>query len=347
MCGRSCRSSGEALAVAVVGCGGWGTALAMLLARNGHRTVLWGVEPEYMLAMSGSRLNPRYLPGVRIPESVVLTAELGQCVPDSDMVVLATPTPYLRSVCGRVAGLLGRGQLVVNVAKGIEEGSLLLGSQVVEAACGSGLCLAGLYGPSHAEEVAQGLPTTVVATSTDPAVARRVQAAFMNPSFRVYTNTDVLGVELGAALKNVIAVAAGICDGLGFGDNAKSALLTRGLAEITRLGVAMGARPETFAGLTGLGDLITTSVSPYGRNRCVGVRLAQGEHLEQIADSMDQVAEGVRTAVAARALAERYGVEMPITRAVHAVLFEGLEPLAAGTALMRRSPRPETDSDRA
>ncbi len=201
---------------------------------------------------------------------------MAECVSGADMVVAATPTPYLRSVCERLAPHLTDGQPVVNVAKGIEEGTLLLGSQVIEDVCGP--CrLAGLYGPSHAEEVARELPTTVVATSREPALAEAVQAAFMRPTFRVYTNTDILGVELGAALKNVIAIAAGICDGLGFGDNAKSALITRGLAEMARLGVAMGARAETFSGLTGLGDLITTCVSPYGRNRAVGERIGRGE----------------------------------------------------------------------
>jgi len=258
-------------------------------------------------------------------------------------VVAATPTLYLRSVCERIRPHLRPGQPVVNVAKGIEEGSNLLGSQVIAEVCGDDVPLAGLYGPSHAEEVARGLPTTVVATGRDHELAARVQRIFMGPTFRVYTNTDVVGVELGAALKNVIAIAAGICDGLGFGDNAKSALLTRGLAEMARLGVAMGARAETFAGLTGLGDLITTCVSPYGRNRAVGMRIARGETLEQVLASMDQVAEGVRTTRSACALADRYGVEMPISRAVHAVLFEGKDPLEAGKELMARAPRPEHD----
>ncbi|MHC4481045.1 MAG: NAD(P)H-dependent glycerol-3-phosphate dehydrogenase, partial [Planctomycetota bacterium] len=261
----------------------------------------------------------------------------------SEAVVLATPTLYLRRVCERLAPLLAPGHLLINVAKGIEEQSHLLGSEVIEDVCGEGLLLAGLYGPSHAEEAARGLPTPVVATGRDPGLAERVQRLFMGPRFRVYTNTDVVGVELGAALKNVIAIAAGICDGLGFGDNAKSALLTRGVAEMARLGVAMGARAETFAGLSGLGDLITTCVSPFGRNRAVGVRIARGEDLPEIVASMDQVAEGVRTTRSACALAEQHGVAMPISRAVHAVLFEGRDALAAATELMEREPRPERD----
>lgn len=341
-------SAPEPLNAGVVGCGGWGTALALLLERNGHRVSIWGVEPEYVDRMRRTRKNPRYLPEIEIPTTVELTGRMEDCLPDSDMVVMATPTVYLRRVCERAAAHLHPEQAVVNVAKGIEEESLLPGTEIIRQVCAAEheLRLAGLFGPSHAEEVARGLPTTVVATSTDAALASRVQRAFMGPKFRVYTNTDVTGVELGAALKNVIAVAAGICDGLGFGDNAKAALLTRGLAEITRLGTAMGARAETFAGLTGLGDLITTCVSPYGRNRSVGVRIAEGETLEQILETMDQVAEGVRTTRSACALAERHGVEMPISRAVYRVLFEGQDPLEAGMALMEREPRPEHEHGR-
>jgi glycerol-3-phosphate dehydrogenase (NAD(P)+) len=301
------------------------------------------VEPDYVELMRRTRLNPRYLPEVPIPPEVGLSAEMAECVPGADWVVMATPTVYLREVCRRATPHLRPGQPVVNVAKGIEEETLLPGSGVIADVCGEGVPVAGLYGPSHAEEVARGLPTTVVATSADAPLARRTQALFMGPRFRVYTNTDVVGAELGAALKNVIAIAAGICDGLGFGDNAKSALLTRGLAEIARLGVAMGARAETFAGLTGLGDLITTCVSPFGRNRAVGMRIAAGETLEQIVAAMDQVAEGVRTTRSACALAERHGVSMPIAGAVHAVLFEDMEPRQAATALMERAPRPERD----
>jgi len=332
--------------IAVIGCGGWGTALAVLLHANGHSVSIWGVEPEYVEEMRRTRLNPKYLAEVKIPDGVELTGEMPQCVPGSAIVVMATPTIYLRSVCESLAPHLGAEQLVVNVAKGIEEHTLLTGSQTIEDVCGADTKTAGLYGPSHAEEVARGMPATLVATSRDPALAKQVQKAFMGPRFRVYTNTDVIGVELGAALKNVIAIAAGVCDGLGFGDNAKSALLTRGLAEIARLGVAMGARPATFAGLTGLGDLITTCVSPYGRNLTVGRRIGQGETLQQILDSMEQVAEGVRTTASACALADRHGVEMPITREVYAVLFGGKDPMQAGRDLMTRDPRPELDEGR-
>ncbi len=332
--------------VAIIGCGGWGTALALLLTRNGHRPCVWGVDPDYVESMRGSRRNPRYLPEVDIPEAVELSSDMAASLAGAQYVVAATPTIYLRSVCERMAPHLESEQVVISVAKGIEEDTLLVGSRLIRDVCGGEFGLAGLYGPSHAEEVARRMPTTVVATSAEPEVAREVQEVFMGPRFRVYTNTDMVGVELGAALKNVIAVAAGICDGLGFGDNAKSALLTRGLAEITRLGVAMGARPETFAGLTGLGDLMTTCFSPYGRNRSVGIRIAEGESLEQIVDQMDQVAEGVRTTRSACVLAESRGVEMPITRAVHEVLFEGKDPVEAGMELMQREPKPEHARDR-
>ena len=327
--------------VAVIGCGGWGTALGILLNGIGHGVTIWGVEPEYVRQMQRTRRNPRYLPGIEIPEEVELSSEISHCVPQAQVLVAATPTMYLRSVCERLAPHVKPRHLVVNVAKGIEEDTLLLGSGIIEDVCGDGLDLVGLYGPSHAEEVARGLPTTVVATSRRPDCASAAQRIFMCPTFRVYTNTDVVGVELGAALKNIIAIAAGMCDGLGFGDNAKSALLTRGLAEITRLGVAMGAQSRTFAGLTGLGDLITTCISPYGRNRAVGMRIAAGETLEQILASMDQVAEGIRTTRSACMLASRYGVDMPITREVYAVLFGGKSPREAGRDLMQRAPRPE------
>lgn len=327
----------------MIGCGGWGTALGLLLHRIGHNVTIWGVEAAYVEQMRRTRLNPRYLAEVEIPGAIGLTSEMADCVPASDVLVAATPTIYMRSVCERLAPHLKPEHLIVNVAKGIEEGTLLTGSQIVADICGKHVQVAGLYGPSHAEEVVRGMPTTVVATSRNPALASLVQQVFMCPTFRVYTNSDTIGVEMGAALKNVIAIAAGVCDGLGLGDNAKSALLTRGLAEIMRLGVAMGARAATFAGLTGLGDLITTCVSPYGRNRAVGVRIARGETLDQILASMEQVAEGIRTTRSACELADRYGVDMPITREVYATLFEGKQPKAAIRDLMQRAPRPELD----
>ncbi|MFP4026737.1 MAG: NAD(P)H-dependent glycerol-3-phosphate dehydrogenase [Candidatus Brocadiia bacterium] len=330
--------------VAVIGCGGWGTALALLLDGIGHKVTIWGVEPEYVEEMSRTRQNPRYLSDVAISESIELTGDMADCVPEADIVVMATPTIYMRDVCQLLARWVHKKQLVVNVAKGIEEETLLTGSKIIEDVCGENIKLAGLYGPSHAEEVAQRMPTTVVATSRQKELAEKVQDNFMCATFRVYTNTDLIGVELGAALKNVIAIAAGVCDGLNFGDNAKSALLTRGLAEIRRLGVALGGHPETFAGLTGLGDLITTCISPHGRNRSVGIRLGQGETLDEILSDMEKVAEGVRTTRSACDLANQHNIEMPVTRQVYSLLFEGKEPREAGMELMQREPRPELDT---
>ena len=329
--------------IAIIGCGGWGTALSLLLEAIGHRVTIWGVDPDYVDQMRESRRNPRYLPEVDIPSGIGLSAQMEDCVPSADVVVMATPTIYLRDVCESVEPHLDRGSLVVNVAKGIEEETLMVGTDVVKDVCGQDLKIAGLFGPSHAEEVARGQPTTVVAASERPELARRVQDLFMCPTFRVYTNRDLIGVELGAALKNVIAIAAGICDGLDYGDNAKSALLTRGLAEISRLGEAMGARRRTFSGLTGLGDLITTCVSPFGRNRSVGERIAKGESLDEVVDEMDMVAEGVRTVRSGCELASLHGVDMPIFREVYAVLFGGKDPREAGRELMQRAPRPEHD----
>ncbi len=331
--------------VVVIGCGGWGTALSLLLLQNGHRTVMWGVDAEYVGLMRTSRDNARFLPGIAIPDRLDLSSDLHGAVIGAEVVVLATPTVYMREICTRLAADIRSDHLLVNVAKGVEEGTLLTGTGIVKDVCGEDAPVVGLYGPSHAEEVARGMPTTVVAACADAAVARRVQSIFMSPAFRVYTNTDLIGAEIGAALKNVIAIAAGVCDGLGFGDNAKSALLTRGLAEMRRLGVAMGARGATFAGLTGLGDLITTCVSPHGRNRHVGYRLGQGEKLDSILGDMHQVAEGVRTTRSACGLAEKYSVDMPITREVDALLFRGKDPLRSGRDLMQREPRAELDSE--
>ena len=332
--------------ISVIGCGGWGTALSMLLCEAGHTVSLWGVDAEYMDSMGRSRENTVFLPDIEIPRELTLSGDLHECLENSGVVVAATPTVYMREVCERFADSLRQDHLIINVAKGIEEETLLTGTGIIRDVCGEDINnIAGLYGPSHAEEVARGMPTTVVAASPDEAAARRVQDIFMTPAFRVYTNTDLIGAEIGAALKNVIAVAAGVCDGLDFGDNAKSALLTRGLAETRRLGMALGARGATFAGLTGLGDLITTCVSPHGRNRKVGFRLGRGEKLDDILSDMNQVAEGVRTTRSAYQLARKQGVDMPITGEVYALLFEGKDPLQSGYDLMRRRPRPELDAD--
>jgi len=331
------------LRVSLLGDGGWGTALACLLSRNGHRVTLWGHFPEVTEDIRRRRENPRFLPGVRVPDEVEPTNDLEGAVSSAEVVVFSTPVLYLRSVAERAAPFLraNRSARVVCVAKGIERETLLRGSevlrQVLEVA-DVGL----LVGPSHAEEVARRMPTTVVAAARDPEFARHIQRMFMNERFRVYTSDDPVGVEVGAAVKNVIAIAAGICDGLGFGDNAKAALLTRGLAEIARLGLALGARRETFAGLSGLGDLITTCVSPYGRNRRVGLEIGRGRSLDEVLSEMaPMVPEGVWTTQSVCALAECHGVEMPIAGAVREVLFENKSPLRAAEELMTREPKAE------
>ncbi len=326
--------------ITVIGDGGWGTALALLLLGKGHRVRLWGAFPDYVETMRRTRENAKFLPGIRLPEGLELASDLGQAAEAAEVLVAAVPTPFLRQVLRRLAPCYAPGTPIVSVAKGIENQTLLRPSQIVGDVLGR-VPVVALSGPSHAEEVARGLPTTVALASRDAALAARVQRLFMTDRFRVYTNRDVVGVELGGSLKNVIAIAAGICDGLGLGDNAKAALLTRGLAEMTRLGLALGARRETFAGLAGMGDLITTCMSPYGRNRAVGIQIGQGRSLDDILAGMEQVAEGVRTAKSVRALARRHGVEMPITEECYRVLFRAKSPARAVHDLMRRAAKEE------
>jgi len=336
----------EALTVAFLGDGAWGTALACLLAGKGHRCLLWGAFPESVRLARERRENVTFLPGVPLPDGVEPTDHLAHAMASADLLVVSTPVIHLRGVLERAAPHYRRETPAVSVCKGIERDTLKTGSGVVQEVLHPAR-LALLLGPSHAEEVARGQPTTVVAASEEAAFAERVQSWFMTETFRVYTSTDVVGAELGAALKNVIAIAAGIGDGLGFGDNAKAALVTRGLAEIARLGAALGARRETFAGLTGLGDLFTTCVSPYGRNLRIGRAIGRGRSLDEALAEMGRaVPEGVWTARAALSLAEAHRVDMPITREVCAVLFGSKPPREAVSALMMREPRPEADPDR-
>jgi glycerol-3-phosphate dehydrogenase (NAD(P)+) len=328
--------------ITVLGDGGWGTALAILLHHRGHQVALWSAFPDYAAVLKAKRENVKFLPGVCLPPGLEVTADMAVAA-GAELLVAAVPTPYLRSVLQKLARSYAFGTPIVNVAKGIEVGTRLRGSEVVRDVLDSRGPVAVLSGPSHAQEVAHGLPTTVVVSSADPALAKMVQQTFMGDRFRVYTNPDVIGVELGGALKNVIAIAAGICDGLGFGSNSKAALITRGLAEIARLGVAMGAKRETFAGLTGLGDLFTTCVSPLGRNRYVGEQIGKGRKLRDVLATMEQVAEGVLTTKAVCALADQHHVDMPITRQIHQVLFEDKNALEAVAELMVRAPKSEVE----
>ena len=326
--------------VAILGDGGWGTALSLLLHGAGHDVVVWGAFPDQVADLASARVNARYLPGIPIPVGIRFTGDIVEALRDSDLVVFAVPSHVMRQVCERAARHVSASSLVVSVAKGIEAESLLRMSEVIREIVHPER-LAVLSGPSHAEEVARGIPTAVVAASEDSENARRSQDLFMTERFRVYTSPDIAGVELGGALKNVIAIAAGVCDGIGFGDNTKAALITRGLAELSRLGVALGGRPETLAGLSGMGDLIVTCASRWSRNRGVGERLGRGEKIDRIVGGMAMVAEGVRTARAAHRLARRSGVDTPIMDNVYAVLYEGKDPREAVPDLMTRSPKAE------
>jgi glycerol-3-phosphate dehydrogenase (NAD(P)+) len=327
--------------VTVIGGGAMGTACAIVLSENPDQQVsLWARNPDHAAEMTETRENQRLLPGVSIPSSIAITSDITTAVDDSDLLVMAVPTAFLRDCLNDISPALNNDRPVVSVIKGIENETFLRPSEIIGEVLGS-RAVVSLSGPSHAEEITRRLPATVVAASGDLALARRVQQTFTTDRFRVYTNVDIIGVELAAALKNVIAIAAGICDGLGYGDNAKSALMTRGLVEMTRFGTSLGALPETFAGLAGMGDLITTCASPYSRNRKVGERLGAGETLEQILQSMDAVAEGVWTTRSVHELAEQQGIDMPITAEVFRVLFEGKPALEATDSLMMRPPRNE------
>ncbi len=328
-------------AVVVIGAGSWGTTLANLLAKQGHPVTLWAYEPEVVAAVNERHENPSYLAGVVLDRRLRATRDLAAAAA-ADVVVSVSPSQHVRRVMGEAGPHLRPGALLVSASKGIETSTLatmaeVLGDVAPEAARRS--CY--LSGPSFALEVAQEQPTAVTVASADAAAAQRAQDLFQTDYFRVYTTDDVRGVELGGALKNVIALAAGMVAGLGFGHNTMAALITRGLAEISRLGVALGASPLTFAGLAGMGDLILTCTGGLSRNRRVGMLLGEGHRLEEILSEMTTVAEGVETARAAHALAERAGVEMPILAEVHAVLFEGRHPREAVDTLMLREPKAE------
>lgn len=325
---------------AVLGDGAWGTAVALLLAQDpNHRVLLWSALEENGSLLRERRENVLFLPGVPIPPAVHLTTDAAEAA-DADLWIAAIPTVYLRQTLARIAPVLTRPRPVLSLAKGLENNTFLRPSEILGQLLGVEQ-VAVLSGPSHAEEVSRGLPTSVVVASTDLELARWAQQCLSTDRFRIYTALDVTGVELGGALKNVIAVAAGISDGLGFGDNAKSALITRGLVEIARYGVALGAEHPTFFGLAGLGDLATTCFSRHGRNRHVGERLGRGEKLKDILGSMSMVAEGVFTARSVHERATHMGLEMPITTEVYRVLYEDKDPLTAVNDLMLRQPKRE------
>jgi glycerol-3-phosphate dehydrogenase (NAD(P)+) len=328
------------MTIAVLGAGSWGTTLAVHLAQGGREVRIWGHDGGDLAALEAERENRKFLPGIMLPAGVKVRPELGEALDGAEVVLFVVPSQALREVGGSVRKLGWTGVPVV-ASKGLELGSLKRMSVVLAESLGDPAPVA-LIGPSHAEEVSRGIPTSVVAAAADEERAKTVQVLCSTPRFRVYRNDDLAGCEFGAALKNVIAIAAGVCDGVGFGDNTKGALLTRGLAEIARLGTAMGGRRETFFGLTGMGDLIATAMSRHSRNRHVGERLGRGETLEQVLGAMVMVAEGVHTARAARDLGRGHGVELPITEQVCAMLFEGKAPLEAMQALMTRDLKRES-----
>lgn len=331
--------------IAVLSDGGWGTALALLLCRNGHEVCLWGPFPEYIEEMRQSRLNPKFLAGIELDPGLSLSADMAEATTDAEIIVMASPTQYARGTLKTLAeaGRPAQSCILVNVAKGIELESLKRLSEIAGDELGSFPYVA-LSGPSHAEEVARNIPTAVVVAATDSALAAKVQAAFFSETFRVYTSNDVIGVETGGALKNVFAIAAGICDGMKLGDNPKAALLTRGIAEMARLGQALGGRAETFAGLSGIGDMIVTCTSGHSRNRHVGEELGRGKKLETIIQDMGMVvAEGVKTTRSAYELARNLQVETPIIDEVYAGLYLNKDPRVGVRDLMTRAPKAEID----
>jgi glycerol-3-phosphate dehydrogenase (NAD(P)+) len=326
--------------IAVLGAGSWGTTLADLLARKGDRVRLWAYEAEVVEAINREQENPVFLPGVRLAATLRAVADAREAVAGAEVIVSAPPSHVLRAVLSRLDGAVRPGTLVVSATKGIENDTLALMSAVV-AECLPEVRVAAISGPSFALEVCQGQPTAVVAAARDEATAQDTQRVFATPSFRVYTNLDRTGVELAGALKNVIAIAAGILEGLGMGHNPRAALITRGLAEITRLGVAMGADPLTFAGLAGMGDLVLTATGGLSRNRALGVALGQGQRFEEYRAAHRSVAEGANTSRAGAELGERHGVELPITRQVCDVLFHGKSPRDGVAELMTRELKSE------
>lgn len=329
--------------VGVIGAGSWGTALAVVLAKNGHQVTVWSIIEDEITMLKEKHEHVDKLPGVKLPDSMEFTTDLEQAVRTSDMLVLAVPSIFTRSTAKSMAPFVKDGQIIVCVAKGIEETTLMTISDIVEQEIPNA-DVAIMCGPSHAEEVGVGLPTTVVAGARTKATAEKVQDVFMDEVFRVYTSPDVLGMELGGSLKNVIALAAGVADGLGFGDNTKAALITRGIAEISRLAIAMGAKAETLAGLTGIGDLIVTCASKHSRNRKAGMLIGQGYTMEEATKEVKMVVEGIYSAKAARALAQKYEVDMPIIDIVNQVLFENMSAKEAVVELMEREKRSEHDS---
>lgn len=326
--------------ISVIGAGSWGIALAKLLFKNGHEITVWSILEEEIKMLQVNHEHKTKLPGVILPREMKFTTDLRKAVEDKDILVLAVPSPFVRSTAKALSPLVRENQIIVNVAKGIEEESLLTMSEVISQEIPTAQVVV-LSGPSHAEEVGRGIPTTIVIGAKEKRMAEFIQNIFMSDVFRVYISPDICGIELGAALKNVVALAAGIADGLGYGDNTKAALITRGIAEITRLGIAMGGKAETFSGLSGIGDLIVTCASVHSRNRKAGVLIGQGKSMEEAMEEVKMVVEGVYSAKAAMGLSEKYKVSLPIIEQVNKVLFENKPAAEAVMDLMLRDKKDE------
>lgn len=326
--------------VSVIGAGSWGSALAVLLANNGHEVTLWTHDPHEIEMLTTKREQVEKLPGVKLPDNIMIEADLKTALTDEDVVVMAVPSPVVRMVAKQMSPFIKDGQIIVNVAKGIEDVTYETLSDIIEEEIPNAeVCV--LSGPSHAEEVGRGIPTTVVVGAKNKETAEMLQDVFMNKVFRVYTSSDIVGIELGGALKNVIALAAGTVDGLGYGDNTKAALMTRGIAELTRLGEALGGKPETFSGLTGVGDLIVTCTSVHSRNRKAGYLMGKGMTAEEAMKEVKMVVEGVYSAKAALGLARKCNVAVPIVEAVNRVLFENADPKEEVSNLLLRERKQE------
>lgn len=329
--------------IGILGAGSWGTALAILLHDNGHDVTVWSIHEKEVEMLNTTRRHESKLPGIEIPNGILFTTDMKETMSDKDVCVLAVPSPFIRSTCQKMKAYVRAGQIIVNVAKGIEESTLYTLTDIIEEEMPyADACV--LSGPSHAEEVSRRLPTTCVVSARTRKTAEYLQSVFVSPVFRVYISPDMLGIELGGALKNVIALAAGTADGLGYGDNTKAALITRGIAEIARLGIKMGGKPETFYGLTGIGDLIVTCASVHSRNRKAGYLMGKGYTMQEAMDEVQMVVEGVYSAKAALALAQKYQVEMPIVEQVNKVLFENKNAEEAVKELMLRDKKMESDS---
>lgn len=326
--------------IGIIGAGSWGIALSVLLHNNGHKITVWSILEDEIMMLNTEHEHKDKLPGVKLPEDMIFTTDLKDAIEGKDILVLAVPSPFTRSTSHNMKKYVSEGQIIVNVAKGIEEKSLMTLSQIIKEEIEQA-DVAVLSGPSHAEEVGRGIPTTIVVGAKSKKTAEYIQNVFMSDVFRVYISPDVLGIELGAALKNVVALAAGIADGLGYGDNTKAALITRGITEIARLGTAMGGKFETFCGLSGIGDLIVTCASMHSRNRRAGILIGQGKTMEEAMAEVKMVVEGVYSAKAAMGLAKKYGVELPIIEQVNEVLFNHKPAAEAVKDLMIRDKKLE------